>query len=82
MKITVTADDVRLARRCSPDSCPLRLAFERAMPGSEPSVAHEWLCHGSWTARRLVRLPHWVTERIRAYDKTGVMEPFEVELEV
>lgn len=79
--IEVTAEDVANGMRCDCSLCPVALAARRAMADALVGVGVRSIFLGGPHERKRVELPDEVREKIVAYDREGVMEPFSFELE-
>lgn len=80
MKINVTKEDIDLGSRLNPFGCPVARAINR----------HLWFKNASVCCGRVIRcghltvksygLPESVYSKIREYDRTSYMAPFEFDL--
>jgi hypothetical protein len=75
-KISVTRTHIENGFKCNANECPVANALKDA-GFSEPRVSDSFFMSGG---RPIVDFPSGVSERIRQYDATGKMEPFEFEV--
>ena len=76
MRIKVTEEDIAEGTRCCNTSCPVANAALRTSRESTVSCGTASIRIGD---RRYI-LPDSVGARIKRFDETGIMEPFEFEL--
>lgn len=82
MRLSVTAEDIKAGKQASCASCPVALALSRQVGGMPVSVGrHSALilkggpCPKYW-------LPVALTAAIDQFDKSGLMDPGEFDLEL
>lgn len=79
---SVTQEDIDAGLPIDCKNCAVARAGRRALPDHELLVTHS---HVSMIVDRRhlqIDLPAWVSDRIRAYDSTGKMEPFSFDLDL
>ena len=80
MKITVTAEDIAIGRRCDPELCPVGHALRRAGVPYESVMGSALLVAESGDRLNFLPLPPAVARWILEFDRNRPVEPFSFEL--
>lgn len=79
MLIRVTAEDIQQGERYHTLNCPVAIALRRHLGDPTEFVDYRKDLSGYCCSRG--PLPNSLTPTVDAYDRTGVMRPFEFELQ-
>lgn len=81
MKINVTAEDIRLGKRGTPNSCPIARAIKRRLTNRDVWVSDSEV----WVKvpfRRYVDLPKEARDFVKDFDRSRDVKPFSFNLEL
>jgi len=76
MKITVTAEDIRLGKQFSSSRCPIALAMLRCTRKKQVSIGSLSYRAGAGTGALLGKLPAKARKFVTAFDSDQPVKPF------
>ena len=79
MRIEVTQEDIDLGEPCDPLLCPVALAIDRQLPGSDCEVEY---CTIDLEPGMVFKTPQSVRNFIAAFDEEEPVAPFSFDLDI